>query len=98
MVNISLGVKFSRTLRNGNALLVIAKRKRLKGIVEAGEEKRGSKRGGEVHWRWWEAGKSQCVTLCGILVFDGSLCYLISKVSLCVKMLLPLQQQQQFPV
>lgn len=38
-----------------------------------------------------ETGKSQCVTLCGILVFDGPLCYLISKVSLCVKVLLPLQ-------
>lgn len=39
MDNISLGVKFSRTLRNGNALLVIAKRERLKGIVDAGEGK-----------------------------------------------------------
>ena len=40
---------------------------------------------------------SQCVTLCGILVFDGSLCYSIGKVSLCVKVLLP-RKQQWFPV
>lgn len=38
MDNISLGVKFSRTLRNGNALLVIAKRR---GSWRQGKEKKG---------------------------------------------------------
>lgn len=38
--NVSLGVKFSRTLSNDNALLVIAKRKRRKGIIEAEEGKK----------------------------------------------------------
>lgn len=41
MDNVSLGVKFSRTLGNYNALLVTAKRKRLRGIIEAGEGKKG---------------------------------------------------------
>ena len=31
--NVGLGVKFSRTLGNGNALLVTAKRESLKGII-----------------------------------------------------------------
>lgn len=39
--NVGLGVKSSRTLGNGNALLVTAKRKSLKRIIEAGEEKTG---------------------------------------------------------
>lgn len=37
MDNVSLGVKFSRTLGNGNALLVPTKSKRLKGIIESEE-------------------------------------------------------------
>lgn len=94
MDNVGPGVKFSTALRNGNALLVIANRERLKEIVEAEE---AEERCGKIDWQCLEAGKSQCATLCGILVFDGSLCYSISKVSLCVKVLLPLQQQR-FPV
>lgn len=57
-------------------------------------EKKGAKRCGKTDWQWLEAGKSQCAILCGILVFDGSLCYSIRKVSVCVKVLLPLQEQQ----
>ncbi len=45
MDNVSLGVKFSRTLGNYNALLVTAKRKRLRGIMEAGEGKKEVVRG-----------------------------------------------------
>lgn len=41
MDNVSLGVKFSRTLGNGNALLVTAKRKKQKRIIEAGDGTRG---------------------------------------------------------
>lgn len=50
----------------------------------------------EAGQRWLLEEKSQWASLCGVLVFDGSLCYSISKVSVCVKVLLPLQQQQ-FP-
>lgn len=81
-IYVYISVKLSRTLKNSNVLLVIAKRTQ---IVEPQGQKRGAK-----DLQWLEAGKSQSVTLCDILVFDGSLCYLISKVSVCVKVLLPL--------
>lgn len=89
------GVKFSRTLGNDDALLVITKTHRQ--VVEEGEERGDGGRRCVMERRRLEAGKSQCATLCGVLVFEGPLCYLISKVSVCVKVLLPLQQQR-FPV
>lgn len=95
--NVSLGVKIGTKLRNGNALLVSTKRKRLKRITERGEGKKGGSKRCLMDWQELEAGKTTVRDLCGILVFDGSLCYSISKVSLCVKVLLPLQQHW-FPV
>lgn len=86
--NASLGVKFSRKLGNDNTLWVTTKKKGGGGGIKAAADCRGRGSNGRL-MQHLETGTSQCVTLCGILVFDGPLCYLISKVSLCVKVLLP---------
>lgn len=49
--NLSTGVKFGRTLRNGNALLVIAKKNEAEGDRRGiGKENRGSNRCGKRDW------------------------------------------------
>lgn len=49
--NVSLGVKIGTKLRNGNALLVSTKRKRLKRITERGEGKKGGSKRCLMDWQ-----------------------------------------------
>lgn len=68
--DVSLGVKFGRTLGSCNALLVTAKRKSWKRLREIGEGMNGRQEASPAPTVFL---KQESTVLCGVLGFDGSL-------------------------